>query len=341
MMKTNMPRLKLQHSVILLILVVLSSHFTIVAQQRGNKNEKTFFPSSGCVITGPRRARVAESTSALKAAPLSCGELSNRSNPEPGEGPTDYTLYDRPEGQVSSVMIFVEFPNELHDPQSEKPSDLYDLLVRDSVNWFAEASYNRLSIAVTLIDKWFPMPQDSAQYKITSDLRDTNTHKAYIAAAIKAGARAMTNWPTGNDPLPGAILPANRIVAYYGNPHSKKMGVIGEYPEQQMLGMLDKTVVMVSSEFGRSPKINKDAGRDHWPRVFSVVFAGGGFKRGYIHGASDPTGSEPDSDPLTVENMAATVFTQLGIKPDKKLMSPGGRPQAIVRDGQVVSELLA
>jgi len=106
-------------------------------------------------------------------------------------------------------------------------------------------------------------------------------------------------------------------------------------------GMLDKTLVMVSSEFGRTPKINANAGRDHWPRVFSVVFAGGGFKRGYIHGASDPTGAEPDSDPLTVENMAATVFTQLGIKPDKKLMSPGGRPQAIVRDGQVVSELLA
>jgi len=106
-------------------------------------------------------------------------------------------------------------------------------------------------------------------------------------------------------------------------------------------GMLDKTLVMVSSEFGRSPKINKDAGRDHWPRVFSVAFAGGGFKRGYIHGASDPTGSEPDSDPLTVENMAATVFTQLGIKPDKKLMSPGGRPQAIVRDGTLVPELIA
>ncbi|MEP6673114.1 MAG: DUF1501 domain-containing protein, partial [Chthoniobacter sp.] len=106
-------------------------------------------------------------------------------------------------------------------------------------------------------------------------------------------------------------------------------------------GMLDKTMVMVSSEFGRTPKINKDAGRDHWPRVFSVAFAGGGFKRGYVHGSSDPTGAEPDSDPLTVSNMAATVFTQLGIKPEKKLMSPGGRPQAIVYEGQVVSELLA
>src|SRR3954462_944975 len=58
-------------------------------------------------------------------------------------------------------------------------------------------------------------------------------------------------------------------------------------------GMLDKTIVMVSSEFGRTPKINKDAGRDHWPRVFSIAFAGGGFKRGLIYGASDPTGGKP------------------------------------------------
>ena len=106
-------------------------------------------------------------------------------------------------------------------------------------------------------------------------------------------------------------------------------------------GMLDKTLVMVSSEFGRTPKINNQAGRDHWPRVFSVAFAGGGFKRGYIHGSSDATGGEPETDPLTVENMAATVFNQLGIQPEKKLMSPGGRPQAIVKDGQVVTDLLA
>jgi hypothetical protein len=106
-------------------------------------------------------------------------------------------------------------------------------------------------------------------------------------------------------------------------------------------GMLDKTLVMVSSEFGRTPKINKDAGRDHWPRVFSVAFAGGGFKRGHIYGSSDPTGSEPDQDPLTVENMAATVFTQLGIKPEKKLIAPGNRPIDIVRAGTVVTDLLA
>ena len=106
-------------------------------------------------------------------------------------------------------------------------------------------------------------------------------------------------------------------------------------------GLLDTTIVMVTSEFGRTPKINKDAGRDHWPRVFNIVFAGGGFKRGSVYGTSDPTGSEPDADPLTVENMAATVYNQLGIAPEKKLIAPGNRPIDIVRNGTVVSELLA
>jgi len=106
-------------------------------------------------------------------------------------------------------------------------------------------------------------------------------------------------------------------------------------------GLLDSTLVMISSEFGRTPKINKDAGRDHWPRVFSVVFAGGGFKRGYVYGSSDATGSDVDSNPLTAENLAATMYTQLGIDPEAKLMASGGRPVSIVYNGTVVKDLLA
>jgi uncharacterized protein (DUF1501 family) len=106
-------------------------------------------------------------------------------------------------------------------------------------------------------------------------------------------------------------------------------------------GLLDSTLVVVNTEFGRTPKINGTAGRDHWPKVFSIALAGGGFKRGYVHGSSDATGGEPDTDPLPVEDYAATIYHQLGINPDKPLMSPGGRPQPIVKDGNVVKELLA
>ena len=106
-------------------------------------------------------------------------------------------------------------------------------------------------------------------------------------------------------------------------------------------GMLDSTLVMVTTEFGRTPKINKDAGRDHWPRVFSVLLAGGGIKRGSVYGSSDPTGAEPDENPLSVEDFAMTIYKQLGIDGTKKLMSPGSRPIDIVRAGQVVQDLIA
>jgi hypothetical protein len=106
-------------------------------------------------------------------------------------------------------------------------------------------------------------------------------------------------------------------------------------------GLLDSTLVMVTTEFGRSPKINKDAGRDHWPRVFSVALAGGGIKKGQIYGSSDATASEPADNPLTVEDLATTMYNQLGITADKELLSPGGRPIEIVKDGKVIQELLA
>lgn len=106
-------------------------------------------------------------------------------------------------------------------------------------------------------------------------------------------------------------------------------------------GLLDSTLVIVNTEFGRTPKINGTAGRDHWPKVFSIALAGGGMKRGLVYGSSDATGGEPENDPLTVEDYAATVYHQIGIDPDKTLLTPGGRPQAIVKDGKVVKELLA
>jgi len=106
-------------------------------------------------------------------------------------------------------------------------------------------------------------------------------------------------------------------------------------------GMLDSTLVMISSEFGRTPKINGTAGRDHWPKVFSVVLAGGGVKKGFVYGKSDATASEPDEDGLTVEDLAHTVYTCLGIDADKRLMSPGDRPIDIVREGHTRRELLA
>ncbi len=96
------------------------------------------------------------------------------------------------------------------------------------------------------------------------------------------------------------------------------------------------------SEFGRTPKINKDAGRDHWPKVFSVVLAGGGIKRGLDLRRVERHGhASPNDDPIGPDDLATTVYHQLGIVADKELMAPGNRPIEIVDGGKVRKELLA
>ncbi|MES2475678.1 MAG: DUF1501 domain-containing protein [Verrucomicrobiota bacterium] len=106
-------------------------------------------------------------------------------------------------------------------------------------------------------------------------------------------------------------------------------------------GMLDSTLVMVTTEFGRTPKINATGGRDHWPRVFSTLLAGGGMKQGYVHGSSDALGGEVDTDGVGVADLATTIYHQIGINSDSELMSPGNRPIEIVDGGQVIDALLA
>jgi hypothetical protein len=118
-------------------------------------------------------------------------------------------------------------------------------------------------------------------------------------------------------------------------------GVAAMLDDLQERGMLDRTLVLLTTEFGRTPKINPQGGRDHWPRVFSIMMAGGGIRRGHVHGASDALGGEPAANPVSVEDFAATVYHQIGIDPAKRIMSPGDRPVALVKDGHVLESILA
>jgi hypothetical protein len=105
-------------------------------------------------------------------------------------------------------------------------------------------------------------------------------------------------------------------------------------------GLLASTLVCVGTEFGRTPKINPTAGRDHWPKVFSIVMAGGGIKAGIVHGSSNATASEPEDNPLSVEDWATTIYDRLGIDARKELMAPGARPVEIVDGGKVCGPLI-
>jgi hypothetical protein len=107
-------------------------------------------------------------------------------------------------------------------------------------------------------------------------------------------------------------------------------------------GMLDKTMVCNLAEFGRTPRVNPAAGRDHWPQCFTTYFAGGGVKGGQVVGRSDPIGGVPAERPVDPGNIAATIFHSLGLNIESHLPGPAGRPFPLVDIGKrEIHELFA
>lgn len=106
-------------------------------------------------------------------------------------------------------------------------------------------------------------------------------------------------------------------------------------------GLFDRTVVAILGDFGRTPKINGNAGRDHWNWCYSLMLLGGGFRQGFLYGASDETGAYPARDPLTPGDVLATLYHTLGVPHDGLIYDPTDRPHRIVPAGEVVPELLA
>ena len=105
-------------------------------------------------------------------------------------------------------------------------------------------------------------------------------------------------------------------------------------------GLLDETLVVWMGEFGRTPNINKNVSRDHWPQCYTTLLAGGGVKRGFVYGASDKTGAYPAEDPVRPDDLAATIFYALGIDPHTEVRTAGGRP-VLIADGKPVTEVFA
>ena len=105
-------------------------------------------------------------------------------------------------------------------------------------------------------------------------------------------------------------------------------------------GLLDTTMVVNAGEFGRTPVVNKDAGRDHWPNVYSVALAGGNVKRGFIHGASDNKGGEVAESPVHPADVLATLWQHLGLSPQTTIEDRLGRPQWI-SEGKIIESILA
>ena len=105
-------------------------------------------------------------------------------------------------------------------------------------------------------------------------------------------------------------------------------------------GLLDTTLVVWMGEFGRTPNINKNVSRDHWPQCYTTLLAGGGVKRGFVYGASDKTGAYPAENPVRPDDLAATIYYALGIDPHTELMTATNRP-VMISDGKPVTGVFA
>ena len=109
----------------------------------------------------------------------------------------------------------------------------------------------------------------------------------------------------------------------------------------QRIGKLDDTVVVLTTEFGRTPIVNQNIGRDHYPQAFTSVLAGGGFKGGYVYGKTSEGAEEVTENPVTIPDFNATIAYALGIPIDQILYSPSRRPFTVAHKGQPVLDLFA
>ncbi|MCA9411531.1 MAG: DUF1501 domain-containing protein [Candidatus Omnitrophica bacterium] len=152
---------------------------------------------------------------------------------------------------------------------------------------------------------------------------------------VEAGARFVTVFDQGWD-LHEDIKPAMEARA-----PGLDRGYSTLIRDLERRGLLDRTLVILATEFGRSVQINHLAGRDHWWRAFSIALAGGGIQKGIVYGKTDAHAAEILENPVSPEDLAATILTQLGISPSKKLLSPGGRPVALTGEGSILFDILA
>lgn len=162
---------------------------------------------------------------------------------------------------------------------------------------------------------------------------------------IEAGVRLVqVNWyrgpdePSANPCWDSHTDETNRLRNVLVPPWDQAFATLLEDLDER--GMLDETLVVCMAEFGRTPRMNARAGRDHWGPVFSVALAGGGIRRGVVHGASDKLAAYPRDGLVRPEDLLATVFHCLGHAPETEYHDPLGRPFSVSR-GHVIEPILA
>lgn len=201
-----------------------------------------------------------------------------------------------------------------------------------AIDEFAGKAHRILSSSSTR--KAFDLSGEPASIAGRFGTHETGQSLLLACRLIEAGVRFVTviigNWDTHQQNF--ATLKRTLLPQF-------DQGLAAMFTTLGDKGLLDSTAVMVTGEFGRTPKINGTAGRDHWPRAMFSLMAGGAVRGGQVLGASDATASEPAEGGWSPDDVAASFYRNIGINPHKEYHIDTGRPVQLIRDGEPIDAL--
>lgn len=230
----------------------------------------------------------------------------------------DEARFDRRRAALTALNI--HFAGETGDPKVESRSAVYDQAVR------LMRSSRRKAFALA------EEPEAIKKAYGDNDFgRGCLLARRLVESGVKFVEVTLDGWDTHKDNF-------NRVQKQLGRLDPAMSALVKDLDERKLLA---STLVVLMSDFGRTPRINGDDGRDHYPQAWSAVLAGGGVRGGIAHGATDAAGAKAVEKPVKVPDLFATLATLLGMDPAKSRMAPSGRPISITDEGSPVAELIA
>lgn len=262
----------------------------------------------------------------------------------PGAGFLDPTFSPLPIGDPNRGLENTQSPGYLTESSFEKRMSLIDGFdkkfretykvrkVKTYTDFYAEATSLLSSEELKAFDLNLESNEDRDRYGRDSFGQGCLLARRLVENNVRCVEVTCGGWDMHSD-----IFNANAISRRAGIMDQGMGNLIKDLDEK---GLLDETLIVLATEFGRSPKINYNAGRDHHPAAFSVALAGGGIKGGQLYGTSDAEGHNVDDNGVTPADFNATIATALGLPLEKVIHSPTGRPFKVAHDGEPVAALL-
>ena len=262
----------------------------------------------------------------------------------PGAGFFDPTFSPLPIGDPNSGLENTRAPAYLTDESFGKRVDLinaFDKKFRDRfrlrkvqtyTDFYTEATSLLSSGELKAFDLTQEKPEDRDRYG-----RDTFGQGCLLARRLIENNVRCVEVTCGGWDMHSSIFTGGNLPVRAGLMDQAVGNLIKDLSS---LGLINETLIVLTTEFGRSPGINYNAGRDHHPAVFSGMLAGGGIKGGQLYGKSDAAGHGVEKDGVSPANFNATIAAALGLPLDKIVNSPTGRPFKVAHDGVLIKELI-